>query len=202
MDQIMDIALICFIASGYSNASISRIALEAGITKPVIYTYFRSKEELYAEVLKREQARYASTSSEMVGEITPDDPEQAIRKTYSVLFSRAQSDPGIHKFLYDEYRGAPTMFAVQHEMWRLEHLDRMAAFFKPVFTDLAEDVQDAAAFALAVSMSAVCRHGIRMIMNAPDRWDPERLAELFARCVAVGVSGLKAGIPGPIEMDP
>ncbi len=49
--QIVTIAIAQFAARGYANASVVQIAHEAGISKPLIYQYFGSKDGLYLACL-------------------------------------------------------------------------------------------------------------------------------------------------------
>lgn len=45
--QILDVATRAFGEAGYEDASMDRIAKEVGVTKPIIYAYFGSKEGLF-----------------------------------------------------------------------------------------------------------------------------------------------------------
>ncbi|MBS2097685.1 TetR/AcrR family transcriptional regulator [Carboxylicivirga linearis] len=49
--QIMNVALKVIADNGFSNASISRIAKEAGISKGLMYNYFESKEDLVINIM-------------------------------------------------------------------------------------------------------------------------------------------------------
>ena len=49
--QLLDVALEKFAARGYHDTSMGEIALAAGVTKPVLYQHFQSKQELYRELL-------------------------------------------------------------------------------------------------------------------------------------------------------
>ncbi|WP_436492927.1 TetR/AcrR family transcriptional regulator [Actinokineospora sp. HUAS TT18] len=51
--QILDIAADEFGRTGYAHASIATIARRAGISKPLIYGYFESKDGLYLACLHR-----------------------------------------------------------------------------------------------------------------------------------------------------
>src|SRR6476661_8898955 len=50
-EQIVAVAVGEFAALGYANASMVEIARRAGISKPLIYQYFGSKEGLYLACL-------------------------------------------------------------------------------------------------------------------------------------------------------
>ena len=51
--QILDAAVACFARNGYHAASMDEIAERAGITKPLVYNYFGSKEGLYLATVER-----------------------------------------------------------------------------------------------------------------------------------------------------
>ncbi len=49
--RALDAALSVFSNNGYSAATMDAIATEAGMTKPTLYQYFASKEELFKEMM-------------------------------------------------------------------------------------------------------------------------------------------------------
>jgi AcrR family transcriptional regulator len=53
-EQLLDIGRALFAERGFDGTSIEEIASQAGVSKPVVYEHFRSKEGLYAVVVDRE----------------------------------------------------------------------------------------------------------------------------------------------------
>jgi AcrR family transcriptional regulator len=51
--QILDVAGRVFAARGYHAASMEEIAAQADVTKPLVYAYFGSKENLYVAYIER-----------------------------------------------------------------------------------------------------------------------------------------------------
>jgi AcrR family transcriptional regulator len=51
--QILDVAGAIFARAGYHSASMDEIADAAGVSKPMLYAYFTSKEGLYLAYIKR-----------------------------------------------------------------------------------------------------------------------------------------------------
>ncbi len=51
--QILDVAGAIFARAGYHSASMDEIADAAGVSKPMLYAYFSSKEGLYLAYIKR-----------------------------------------------------------------------------------------------------------------------------------------------------
>ncbi len=58
-DLLLDAATRRFGASGYAAVSLREIAEDLGCTKPAMYHYFRSKEDLFLSALERETLRSA-----------------------------------------------------------------------------------------------------------------------------------------------
>jgi AcrR family transcriptional regulator len=54
--QMLDAAVIGFARHGYQAASMDEIAEEAGVSKPLVYLYLKSKESLFTACIRRECA--------------------------------------------------------------------------------------------------------------------------------------------------
>lgn len=52
--QLLEAALVVFAELGYDGASLEAIARQAGVTKPVVYRHFASKQALHVAVLQAE----------------------------------------------------------------------------------------------------------------------------------------------------
>lgn len=50
--RLLEAALTLFNEKGYAATSVREIVDKAGVTKPVLYYYFKNKEELYIELLR------------------------------------------------------------------------------------------------------------------------------------------------------
>ncbi len=53
---MLDAAVLTFARRGYRTASMDEIAELAGVSKPLVYLYLNSKEELFSAVIRREAA--------------------------------------------------------------------------------------------------------------------------------------------------
>ncbi len=56
--QMLDAAVQMFSANGYHETSMDAIAAQARISKPMLYLYYGSKEELFGACLSRELSRF------------------------------------------------------------------------------------------------------------------------------------------------
>ena len=68
--QMLDEALRVFAQRGYHGASMADIAAGAGVTKPMVYAYFGSKDDLYLRCIDHAAARLMAAF-----DIAPDDNE-------------------------------------------------------------------------------------------------------------------------------
>jgi AcrR family transcriptional regulator len=55
---LLDSALKCFASRGYESTTIDDIVHEAGVSKGMFYNYFRSKEEMYLELLENRTSEW------------------------------------------------------------------------------------------------------------------------------------------------
>jgi AcrR family transcriptional regulator len=59
--QMLDVALRVFAQHGYHGASMAEIAAGAGVTKPMVYAYFGSKDDLYLRCIDHATTRLLAT---------------------------------------------------------------------------------------------------------------------------------------------
>jgi AcrR family transcriptional regulator len=59
--QMLDAALRVFAQHGYHGASMAEIAAGAGVTKPMVYAYFGSKDDLYLRCIDHATTRLLAT---------------------------------------------------------------------------------------------------------------------------------------------
>lgn len=77
--QMLDAAVQMFSLNGYHETSMDAIAAEAQISKPMLYLYYGSKEELFGACLSREMARFIDT---IQADIDVDQgPRELLRNT-------------------------------------------------------------------------------------------------------------------------
>ncbi len=61
--QMLDAAVTVFAANGFREASMDAIAAEAAISKPMLYLYYGSKDELFSACIARESAKFIDAMS-------------------------------------------------------------------------------------------------------------------------------------------
>jgi AcrR family transcriptional regulator len=77
--QMLDAAVQMFSANGYHETSMDAIAGQADISKPMLYLYYGSKEELFAACLGRELSRFVETIRADID--LKQSPHELLRRT-------------------------------------------------------------------------------------------------------------------------
>ena len=99
--QILDAAAGAIIRLGYDKTTMSDIAEEAGASRRTVYLYFKSKEELFEELLYREYLLYAQTWLE---QIEADPRGGTIGGVYRAIFHAVNRRPLIAALLRRDRR--------------------------------------------------------------------------------------------------
>ncbi|GAB4328237.1 MAG: TetR/AcrR family transcriptional regulator [Dehalococcoidia bacterium] len=82
-DRIFESALVLFSERGYAATSLREIAEKAQTTKPMIYYYFGSKEELYSSIVRHVLEEMAEAIvSTIPGEAQPSDQVMEYCRVY------------------------------------------------------------------------------------------------------------------------
>lgn len=95
-EQILDGARRCFAEHGYEGATVTRLEQEIGLSRGAIFNYFSSKDDLFLELARRDNARLIQLWMEKgweatVREVVEDDP--AWIGVYLELSRRERTDP-------------------------------------------------------------------------------------------------------------
>jgi AcrR family transcriptional regulator len=106
-EHILAAALGAFAERGYRGASMREVADAAGITKPVIYDHFGSKQALYAELMTGIRDDLVSRSA---GAMSLDAPLPArIRTAIDAFWAYVAERPAAVQVLFVIPRGEPDL---------------------------------------------------------------------------------------------
>ncbi|MGL5794735.1 MAG: TetR/AcrR family transcriptional regulator, partial [Waterburya sp.] len=89
--EILDAAVEEFALHGLANARIETIAANTGVTKAMIYYYFKSKEGLYIEVLERGFNAYMRPLQEL--SLDSLSPKNALEQYVHCLLANLVKNP-------------------------------------------------------------------------------------------------------------
>lgn len=95
--QLLDVATAEFGDRGYAYASVTDIAAAAGVSKPLIYTYFGSRDGLHAACVQRAGTRLVEA---VAAAQTVSGTRKAVA-TLTALFEALDGHPENWKVVYD-----------------------------------------------------------------------------------------------------
>jgi AcrR family transcriptional regulator len=98
--QILDAAVAVFTERGYQNASMETVAERVGVTKPVLYTHFGSKEGLLQACIAR--ARTELLECVATAAAAARDPEDMLRRGTQAFFDYLDAQGPAWTLLYSE----------------------------------------------------------------------------------------------------
>ncbi len=104
-ERILDTAIGVFASAGFKGATVDQLAAAAGMTKPNLLYYFRTKRDLYIAVLERVLARWL----EPLGNLDPEgDPaEQILSYMRAKLLMSRERPEDSRLFANEILHGAP-----------------------------------------------------------------------------------------------
>lgn len=128
-ERLTAAALQLFITQGYSATAVREIVQAAGVTKPVLYYYFKNKEGLYLAIMEKAFAIFeqqVATTTDICGTAR----EQMLHFCLG-LFDKVTENLAIVRLIYAIYfgppQGAPHYDFDQFHDRMLEILEGMAA---------------------------------------------------------------------------
>jgi AcrR family transcriptional regulator len=175
---VLDAALPLFADDGYDAVSMQAIADAAGVSKPVLYSCFASKEELFEELLRREERKLSQLVEDSVP--APDAPggkEDFLRDGLAALLRAVVAEPEAFRVIYLQRSGENRI-----ERGR-EHWEQRMAEVLATWTALP----DRETALLGRLLVATAELGFRVQLEEPGQWEPDALAAYLARVVVRGM---------------
>ena len=116
-ERLLHAAMELFATRGYAATSIREIVKVAGVTKPVLYYHFQSKEGLYLALVEELRGVVESTLAESVA--TPGSARERLERLFAAMFGLFEAHRSSVRFLNAAYwgpgEGAPAVdFEVIH----------------------------------------------------------------------------------------
>jgi len=100
--QLLVVALELFGTAGYHDTSMNDIAAGAGVTKPVLYQHFASKEALFEAVLESAADRLATLTEKALTNAWSE--HEQVRAGFSSIIDICVAEPPLFRVLFDENR--------------------------------------------------------------------------------------------------
>src|SRR5436190_20351877 len=102
--QLLTVARRAFGRSGFHGVSMDEVAKEAGVTKPILYDHFNSKEELYVALLEADAEALEERVRAALA--APTGNRERIRQAFQAYFDFVDEHAAGFKLFVQETMGA------------------------------------------------------------------------------------------------
>ena len=182
-DQLLDVALEVFANAGFHGASMNDVAEAAGVTKPVLYQHFDSKNDLFAALLDEVGRRMRTAIDKATADAV--DGKDATIRGFRAYFRWVAADLDGFRLLFG---GAARHDAAFAEQVRAITSDAATAI-APL---IAADVDDDTRRLIAHGLVGLAEGSSRRILAHGQPFDPDAVAETVAGLAWAGLRSLDA----------
>lgn len=189
--EILDAAFAVFLRQGYFGASMEDVAREAGVSKPVVYGCFATKDELFVGLLEREEQRVLREIAAALPDSADADPRRAMADGLSGFLRAVAASPEAYRLVLLGDGGVPGPVADRIRQGRQMQVDAITALVEAwiKLRDLPADAD--ATRLIAYAMVGATEGAARAVLTEPDRFDPDLTARLLASFMTRGERALQ-----------
>ena len=195
--EILDAAFAVFLRHGYFGSSMDEIAREAGVSKPVVYGCFATKDDLFVALLAREEQRVLGEIAAALPQRPDLDPRRALADGLGGFLGAVARNPDAYRLILLGDGGVPEPVARRIREGRATQVDAITglvdAWARMRGLPPAPDLTRLAAYALVGATEGAAR----AILTEPGRFDPQSTAEVLAALMTGGERALRAADPEP-----
>jgi AcrR family transcriptional regulator len=182
-EQLLEVALEVFGEHGFHPTSMNDVADAAGVTKPVLYQHFRSKRDLYREVL-------TDVGAHLLDEITKattaaQSPHEQVELGFIAYFSWVEANEAAFRVLFGGGTRRDEEFAAQ-----VAEVEGAIAEAIATLIDV-EGLTEAQRRQLAHGLVGLAEGTSRLWMAEGDRQPAADLARLVADLAWRGLRGIQ-----------
>ena len=185
---MLDAALALFLEHGYDGASMQAIADGAGVTKPVVYACFASKDELFRALLAREEERILGEIQAAFRDADLSDPEATLIEGYTGFLGAVASSPDVYRLIFLGEGGGNMAVAHRIQRGRQAQIDQLARLARTWLEardgDAPEVKIERTAQLLGYAIAGLAESGARLLLSEPESWSPETLGRELGRLAA------------------
>jgi AcrR family transcriptional regulator len=185
---ILDAALEVYVERGYRGTSMQAVADAAGVTKPVVYECYPSKDELLLALLDREERSLIDAISKAVPRNPAfDDVEAVLAAGLTAFLTGAGQATNSWRVVFESRRGADSVVAVRVRRARDMILGQIRGLVR-LYLEAAEvDDVDRKVPVVAELLTTVAESCARMLVLEHYPWTAAELAIYVSRLITRGV---------------
>jgi AcrR family transcriptional regulator len=177
-EQILDVAVQVFARNGFHDTSMNDVAEAAGVTKPVLYQHFDSKQDLYLELIREVGARMLTSIAKATAG-APDGKAQT-ELGFQAYFRWVAEDRDAFMLLF----GARSTRDEEANIAVRRITAESAAAIAPL---IAVDIDPEHRRTLAQGLVGLAEGVTRRLIELGDAFDPDQIAQQVADLAWAGL---------------
>jgi AcrR family transcriptional regulator len=181
--QLLDVALETFAAEGFHGTSMNDVAVAAGVTKPVLYQHFASKQALYDELVSEMGTRLEETIAKAVA--GAEGPRQQVEAGFRAYFRWSIGQGAAFRVLFSDRNRSDRDLAGAVARVEAVVADRVASLID--IDGLSDDERRVLAHGVVGIAEATSRHWLRLHLGKGA--DADTFADLVASLAWSGLRG-------------
>jgi AcrR family transcriptional regulator len=186
--EVLDAALELFLRAGYDGTSMQAVAEKAGVTKPVVYACFDSKDELFRALLRREERRILAEIQGAFEEADLSDPQTTLTEGFTGFLRAVGESPDVYRLIFMGEGGGNAAVADRIRLGRQAQVDALSELALPWLqarNGKASKAQiEKTARLLGNAIAGLAEAGARLLLSGEDGWTPETLGRELGRLAA------------------
>lgn len=195
---LLDAALELFLEHGYEGTSMQAVADRAGVTKPVVYSAFDSKDKLFRSLLAREEERILTEIQAAFADTDLANPEKTMSDGFTAFLRAVDSSPEVYRLIFLQEGGGNAAVVNRFQRGREAQVNALADLARTwlALSGTATDSKNHAkeierlARLLGHALVALGEAGARTLLEDRNRWTPETLGQTLGRLAARGQAAL------------
>ncbi len=186
--MVLDAAFELFLERGYDGTSMEAIARATGVTKPVVYACYPSKEELFQALLSREEERVLAEIAAALPAAAGGELEASLTGGLTAFLRAVEASPEAYRVIFLG-EGANAAVARRIQRGRGRQVEAVAMLARPLL-GVGDDAElDRSARLVGHLTVGLAEAGARALLSEPG-WTPETLGATLGRMAASGSAAL------------
>ncbi|RSM76981.1 TetR/AcrR family transcriptional regulator [Kibdelosporangium aridum] len=185
--QLLDAALRVVVTQGHSAATMDAVAEQAGVTKPVVYSQFRSRNELLTALLRREQRGAFHQVAKILPTEVAGDPAAEVARMLADFLDAVQQAPDRWHCIVMPMADMPPEFHAASARARslaLAQAEKIARWLLKTIQAPAElDAE-----IVAHTVVTLFEMAARLVLTDPERYQPERFVAAIQAAIGLTAS--------------
>jgi len=193
---VLDAAFELFLEHGYDGTSMEAVARAAGVTKPVVYDCFASKEELFTALLRREETRVlGQIAAALPRGADRDDPEMVLGDALTAFLQAVADSPAAYRVIFLGEGGANAAVARHIRAGRRDQVQAITVLVTEWLRRHRPGVDaESAAPLVAHALVGMAEGAARALLTEDGTWTPESLGRALGALAAGGLPALERGV--------